>query len=420
MAVSLNQHRGEIGSFYNRSTSQITELTISLFNILINFNENVLVYFILIVNMIFLTLLDQFSSCNIIYLWNFMTHLFYFRLLTSFLANFSGKFDLLMLYGDIESNPGPRPNSGESFSICDWNLNSIVARNFSKISLLKVYNAIHTYDIICLSETYLNHDTLSENDNLKIPGYALIRVDHPSNQKRGGICIYHKDFLSIKVNNVSCLKEYLNFGLSVYGKQCNITLIYHSASQSSEEFDTFLSNFELLLNYIPNRNPFVSIIIGDFNARSKNWCFSDKTTYEGKKLESLTSQCGFKQAVSDPTHILESSSSCIDLIFTSQPNLAMNSGLHSSLHPNCHHQIIHAKFNLKILYPPLYKRVVWHYQNDNLIQRSISQFKRAFSNMGVNKQISIFNKTILNIMTNLIPMKPKYLYIGSLLAQIIK
>ena len=104
MAVSLNQHRGEIGSFYNRSTSQITELTISLFNILINFNENVLVYFILIVNMIFLTLLDQFSSCNIIYLWNFMTHLFYFRLLTSFLANFSGKFDLLMLYGDIESN----------------------------------------------------------------------------------------------------------------------------------------------------------------------------------------------------------------------------------------------------------------------------------------------------------------------------
>ena len=118
MPVSLNQYRGEIGSFYNRSTSQITELTIFLFNILVNFTENVLIYFILIVNMIFLTFLDQFSSCNIIYLWNFMIHLFYFRLLTSFLANFSGKFDLLMLCGDIESNPGPRPNSGQSFSIC--------------------------------------------------------------------------------------------------------------------------------------------------------------------------------------------------------------------------------------------------------------------------------------------------------------
>ena len=38
----------------------------------------------------------------------FMTHLFYYRLLTCFLGNFSGKVDLLMLCGDIESNPGPR------------------------------------------------------------------------------------------------------------------------------------------------------------------------------------------------------------------------------------------------------------------------------------------------------------------------
>ena len=140
-----------------------------------------------------------------------------------------------MLCWDIESNPGPRPNSGQNFSVCHWNLNSKAAHNFSKFFLLKAYNAIHTNDI-CLSETYLNHDTLSDNDNLWIPGYELIRVDHSSNQKRGGICIYHKDFLPIKVNNRSCLKEFLNFNLCVYGKQYNITLIYRSPSQSSEEF----------------------------------------------------------------------------------------------------------------------------------------------------------------------------------------
>ena len=53
--------------------------------------------------------------------------------------------------------------------------------------------------MICLSETYLNYDTLSDNENLKILGYKLIRVDHSSNQKRGGTCMYHKDFLPIKV-----------------------------------------------------------------------------------------------------------------------------------------------------------------------------------------------------------------------------
>ena len=71
-----------------------------------------------------------------------MTHLFYFRLLTSSLANGSRKFDLLMLCGDIESNLGPRSNSGQSFSIIHWNLNSVAVHNFSRNSVLKAYNVI--------------------------------------------------------------------------------------------------------------------------------------------------------------------------------------------------------------------------------------------------------------------------------------
>ena len=119
----------------------------------------------------------------------------------------------------------------------------MATHNFSKIFHLKAYIAIRTYDIICLSETYLNHDTLSDNDNLWTPGYELINVDHPSNRKRGGICICHRDLTPITVNNVSYLKECLNFSLRVNGKQFNITLIYRSPSQSAEEFDTFLSSF---------------------------------------------------------------------------------------------------------------------------------------------------------------------------------
>ena len=145
-----------------------------------------------------------------------MTHLFYFRLLASFSVNFSWKFDLLMLCGDIKSNPGPSPNSSQSFSICYWNLNSIAVHNFPKISLLKAYNAIHTTDTIYLLETHLNHGTLFDDDNLRIQGYKLIRVDHPSNQKWGSVCIYHKDFLQVKVSNVSCLME----GIFKFQSQC--------------------------------------------------------------------------------------------------------------------------------------------------------------------------------------------------------
>ena len=115
----------------------------------------------------------------------------------------------------------------------------------------------------------------------------------------------------------------------------------------------------------------------------------------------------FIQVIRDPTHILESSSSCIDLIFTSQPNLVMNSAVHSSLHSNCHHEIIHAKFNLEIFYPPPYERVVWHYHdaNNDQIQRSISQFnwERAFlTRVLISKFRFLMELSILNIMTKFI------------------
>ena len=55
------------------------------------------------------------------------------------------------------------------------------------------------------------------------------------------------------------------------------------------------------------------------------------------------------QLIWKPTHILYLSSSCTDLIFTLQPNLVMESEIHSHLHLNYHHQIIFAKFDLKQL-----------------------------------------------------------------------
>ena len=84
--------------------------------------------------------------------------------------------------------------------------------------------------------------------------------------------------------------------------------------------------------------------IGDFNAKSKNWYSQDKTSFEGKTIESITSLFGLYQLVNKPTHLLKNSSSCIDLIFTSQSNLVVELGVHPALHPNCHHQIDFAKF----------------------------------------------------------------------------
>ena len=59
-----------------------------------------------------------------------------------------------------------------------------------------------------------------------------------------------------------------------------------------------------------------------------------------------------------------------DLIFTSQPNPVMESGVHL----NCHRQIVFSKINLKICCPASYEREIWHYEKANagLIRRSIN------------------------------------------------
>ena len=83
-----------------------------------------------------------------------------------------------------------------------------------------------------------------------------------------------------------------------------------------------------------------------------------KTTYEGTRIDGITSQFGLEQLIHEPTHITGERSSCTDLTFTSQPNLVVESGVQSSLHQNCNHQIVFARFNLKVVFPTSYEREV--------------------------------------------------------------
>ena len=72
-------------------------------------------------------------------------------------------------------------------------------------------------------------------------------------------------------------------------------------------------------------------------------------------------------------HLLPTSTYFIDLIFTDQSNLVVDSGIHSTLNPKCHHQITYCKLNLNMKYPPPYQWLVQDYKRANVesIKRSI-------------------------------------------------
>ena len=128
-------------------------------------------------------------------------------------------FVVLLSHGDIEPNPGPKRLKKNSFSVCHWNLNSSSAHNFSKLIQIKAYIAMYKHDFTCLSETYL--DSL-----LEIDGYVLVRADHPNNIKRGGVCIYYKESLPVRVISLPYLKEALLLEMTCKNKKVIVSVIY--------------------------------------------------------------------------------------------------------------------------------------------------------------------------------------------------
>ena len=174
---------------------------------------------------------------------------------------------LIILSGDVEVNPGPKNSVSECLSICDWNLNSILAHDYSKLFLLKAYISVHKFDIICLSETYLDSTVSLDDVNLVSSGYNLTCSDHPSNTKGGGVCLYYKNYLPLRVLNLSYLKECLNLELKIGDKSCNFIALYRSPSKSQDDFETFSDNFEMTLETLAEKGSFLTTIIGDFNAK---------------------------------------------------------------------------------------------------------------------------------------------------------
>ena len=143
--------------------------------------------------------------------------------------------------------------------------------------------------------------------------------DYPSNSKRSGVCIYYKE--TLRVINVNYSNECIRFELIIGEKRCP----YRSPSQTQDEFDKFTDNLELNLDLGVQNNPYLVVVLGDFNAKSRNLYGFDKTYFEGNVLETLFFQSVSHQMINNPTHISDTYSSCIDLMFTSQPNLVVES-----------------------------------------------------------------------------------------------
>ena len=103
------------------------------------------------------------------------------------------------------------------------------------------------FDIICLSETYLDFRILPGDDNLDILGYNLVRFDHLSNSKL-------VQSLQISKYNI-------------------------------DKCDKFTDNLELNLDLVIQNNIYLVVVLDNVNAKLKNWCDCDISSFEWNIIE---------------------------------------------------------------------------------------------------------------------------------------
>ena len=77
-------------------------------------------------------------------------------------------------------------------------------------------------------------DSTIPDNLLEIDGYNLVRAEHPSIVERGGVCICHKDSLSVGIINLHYyIKKALLLEVAYNNKKVIVPVIYRSTSQNS-------------------------------------------------------------------------------------------------------------------------------------------------------------------------------------------
>ena len=229
--------------------------------------------------------------------------------------------NILLLISGIEVNPGPNFSKQSKLSFAIWNLDSIPARDFARIPLIESFQASYNFDIFGVCESLLNKNI--KNDDILINGFSPdpFRADKPENTRNGGVCLYFKENLPIKErSDLETIPETIVAEVKLNRKKIFFVLSYCHPNLSSTEFDEYVKSLERIYQSIDKENPALTIITGDFNARSPLFWENDSGNREGCVLNDFLISNNLEELINEPTHIRDDGSqSCIDLICTDQP-----------------------------------------------------------------------------------------------------
>ena len=272
-------------------------------------------------------------------------------------------FLLILLSGDVHSNPGPSKNS---FSICHLNAQSLYLK--SDTNPCRKLDEIHSvlcvdlkFDVICISETWLDGDV--EDSKLDIPEYTCHRRDRAD--LGGGVAIFVSDH--IPCTRLSPYEpptaELMWLELTIGVKKIIIGCCYRPPGQNAYDISTFMDELQDSTDIVLRENPESIYLLGDFNDRCVVWDSDHRNSELKSKLFDWVTQNDLHQVINEPTHIGSTYANLLDLLITDSPAYVVSSG---TLPPiGSSHCVVYASTKFNSHRDKCFTRKIWKYNECN-------------------------------------------------------
>ena len=308
----------------------------------------------------------------------------------------------------IESNPGPQKS--KQFTIAHLNINGITTEG--KLDELEQFIETNNIKVLALTETKLDK-TVADSQ------FAIKDFHKPITRHRtrhgGGVALYvHK---SLPVQRLASIElgeeEWIWAKIKTHNFELLINCTYLPPNLTTDRLQTFIDNFTEANCRAHAHAPTAIISLGDFN--SGNIYLDEKRTQHSgitmfdHKLNDTAQILDLSQVINEPTRVTNNTENLRDLIFTSNKNIVLNSGVLSSFGKLDHFPIF---IELELV-PPIHNITesfisIWDYHNMDstlLTNILINTNWTSIMNTDINTATSNFIATLNNAATAAIPKK---------------
>ena len=304
---------------------------------------------------------------------------------------------LWLLKTGIESNPGPY-FCNEKITVSNVNINSITAE--SRLQELEQFVTYNNIGILGLVETKLDS---SINPCLyKLPAFHTPFTRH-RDRKGGGVALYvHSSLAITRLNNLECGEiEWIWAKIKVKDKLIIVCCTYIPPNTDANWKNIFLEHLADSVNLAKTYNPSNILIFGDFNA-GNNYLIDPSvnhtpvTAFE-KLFKSETDSLELSQLIVQPTRMHENVQNIRDLIFVSNDELVLDSGVTSPF-SNIDHCPVYATINLTLTPSFETRKTIWDYHRTDVNQLTnilTTTDWRTIIDNDIDTAANIFTQTLL-------------------------